>query len=65
MIAKAEMWFVVLMRNTIVRLEVNLLVGDPSLAKKELNWEASTSLEELCTMMVESDLDKVTVGESF
>jgi len=37
--------------------EVDLLVGDYSKAKKELGWEPKTTVEELCKMMVESDLD--------
>lgn len=37
--------------------EVNELLGDPSKAKKELNWEPETSFEELVEMMVKSDID--------
>jgi GDPmannose 4,6-dehydratase len=36
--------------------EVEILVGDPSKARLELGWNPSTSLEELCRLMVESDL---------
>jgi GDPmannose 4,6-dehydratase len=36
--------------------EVELLIGDPSKAKKELGWEATTTLEQLCKSMVDSDL---------
>ena len=36
--------------------EVDLLVGDASLAKKVLGWEPKVSFEELIKMMVESDL---------
>jgi GDPmannose 4,6-dehydratase len=36
--------------------EVDLLVGDYSKAKKELNWETKTSFEELVQLMVEADL---------
>src|SRR6202008_1388367 len=32
--------------------EVELLIGDPAKAKRELGWEASTTLENLCRMMV-------------
>jgi GDPmannose 4,6-dehydratase len=35
--------------------EVDVLLGDPSKAKDKLGWEATTSLEELISMMVESD----------
>ncbi len=38
------------------RKEGNLHVGDPSLIKKELNWRAKTSFEELVEMMVKEDL---------
>ena len=36
--------------------EVDFLTGDASLAKKELGWKPKTTLEELCKMMVKSDL---------
>ena len=36
--------------------EVQTLLGDPSLAKKELGWTPTTSFNELVTMMVENDL---------
>ncbi len=36
--------------------EVDLLIGDPSKAAKKLGWKPETSLEELCRMMVEADL---------
>ncbi|MEM6751544.1 MAG: GDP-mannose 4,6-dehydratase [Cyanobacteria bacterium P01_C01_bin.38] len=36
--------------------EVDLLVGDASKAKKELNWERTVSFEELVKLMVEADL---------
>ncbi len=37
--------------------EVDLLVGDPSKARKDLGWEPKVSFEELITMMVKSDLE--------
>jgi GDPmannose 4,6-dehydratase len=37
--------------------EVDTLLGDPTLAKKELGWELKTSFEELVKEMVESDLE--------
>lgn len=59
--------------NTVVRVnplfyrpaEVDLLIGDPSKAERELGWKATTTLEELCQMMVESDLERVKDGRSF
>ncbi|BAP88423.1 GDP-mannose 4,6-dehydratase [Burkholderiales bacterium GJ-E10] len=45
--------------------EVDLLIGDPSKAKAKLGWEAKTSLEDLCRMMVEADLQRVDRGVSF
>lgn len=38
--------------------EVDLLVGKPEKAKKELGWEAKTGLAELCKMMVEADVKR-------
>lgn len=35
--------------------EVDLLIGDPSKAKRVLGWEAKTSLEELAHLMMEAD----------
>ncbi|MEC8733427.1 MAG: GDP-mannose 4,6-dehydratase, partial [Planctomycetota bacterium] len=37
--------------------EVDELLGDPSLARERLGWEASTSVEELAVMMAEHDLE--------
>ncbi|MGZ3183728.1 MAG: GDP-mannose 4,6-dehydratase [Telluria sp.] len=45
--------------------EVDLLVGDPTRAKRELGWEPKTTLESLCRMMVEADLSRVGRGYSF
>lgn len=45
--------------------EVDLLIGDASKAKRELGWEPTTSLEELCRMMVEADLRRNEAGFSF
>ena len=36
--------------------EVDLLVGDASKAKRELNWEPKTTFQELVGLMVENDL---------
>ncbi len=45
--------------------EVDLLIGNPEKAKRELGWEPKTSLEELCVMMVKEDLRRNEVGFSF
>lgn len=45
--------------------EVKLLIGNPAKAKEELGWEAKTTLEELCAMMVEADLRRNQEGFSF
>ena len=45
--------------------EVELLIGDPTKAKQELGWEAKTTLEQLCAMMVEADLRRNERGFSF
>lgn len=45
--------------------EVDLLIGDPAHARNVLGWKTSTSLEELCKMMVEADLRRNQQGFSF
>ena len=45
--------------------EVDLLIGNSEKAKTELGWEAKTTLEELCAMMVNADLKRVEKGVSF
>jgi len=45
--------------------EVDLLIGDSSRAKDELGWEPTTTLEDLCRMMVDADLQRNTRGVSF
>ena len=39
--------------------EVDLLIGNPQKARHELGWQASTTLEKLCSMMVEVDLRRL------
>ncbi|MGL4609134.1 MAG: GDP-mannose 4,6-dehydratase [Trueperaceae bacterium] len=39
--------------------EVDLLLGDPSKAKRVLSWQPQTTFEELVTLMVEADLKRV------
>lgn len=45
--------------------EVDLLIGSSCKAKEQLGWEAQTSLENLCEMMVKADLRRNTEGFSF
>ena len=45
--------------------EVDLLIGNPEKAKRELGWEPKTTLEELCQMMVDADLRRNEQGFSF
>jgi GDPmannose 4,6-dehydratase len=44
--------------------EVELLIGDASKAKEKLGWEAKTTLEELCAMMIAADLRRNKQGVS-
>jgi GDPmannose 4,6-dehydratase len=39
--------------------EVDLLIGDPTKAKKALNWEPKTSFKELVKIMIDSDVDQL------
>ncbi|MFX1736220.1 GDP-mannose 4,6-dehydratase [Paraburkholderia sp. A1RI_3L] len=45
--------------------EVELLVGNPAKAERELGWKPQTTLEQLCEMMVKADLRRNEVGHSF
>jgi GDPmannose 4,6-dehydratase len=40
--------------------EVDLLVADPSKAKKELGWEPQVNFEQLVKMMVDSDIERLS-----
>lgn len=59
--------------NTLVKVnprfyrpaEVDLLIGNPEKARRELGWEPKTTLEDLCQMMVEADLRRNSSGFSF
>lgn len=44
--------------------EVELLIGNPAKATNELGWQPQTSLETLCKMMVDADLERVKNGTS-
>ena len=43
--------------------EVEILLGDPTKAKKALGWELSVSFKQLIEMMVQSDLDKISAAK--
>ncbi|HJW56689.1 MAG TPA: GDP-mannose 4,6-dehydratase [Burkholderiaceae bacterium] len=45
--------------------EVELLIGNPAKAKASLGWAPETTLEQLCQMMVQSDLRRNERGFSF
>lgn len=45
--------------------EVELLIGNPAKAKAVLGWEPTTTLEQLCRMMVVADLARNERGFSF
>jgi GDPmannose 4,6-dehydratase len=45
--------------------EVELLIGDAQKAKNELGWQANTTVEELCKMIVNSDIRRNKNGTSF
>lgn len=45
--------------------EVDLLIGNPTKAYSELGWKATTTLEELCAMMVKADLARNEKGQTF
>ena len=45
--------------------EVDLLIGDPAHATEVLGWKPTTTLEQLCQMMVEADLRRNQAGFSF
>jgi GDPmannose 4,6-dehydratase len=41
--------------------EVDLLIGNPNKAKEILGWEAKTTFNNLVTLMIKADLEKVMV----
>lgn len=45
--------------------EVEQLIGDAALAREVLGWQAHTTLEQLCDMMVAADLRRNELGFSF
>ncbi len=42
--------------------EVDLLIGDPAKAKKQLGWAPEVSFEQLVEMMVKADLERLKAG---
>lgn len=40
--------------------EVDVLIGNPDKAQRELGWNSKTSLEQLCQMMVEADIRRIS-----
>lgn len=45
--------------------EVDLLIGNPEKALKKLGWKPETQLEALCDMMVQADLARNKIGQTF
>ena len=45
--------------------EVDLLIGNPQKAARVLGWKPTTTLEQLCEMMVRADLRRNEAGVSF
>ncbi len=43
--------------------EVDLLVGDPSRAEKELGWKPAVGFEKMIEMMVSHDIDRISRGQ--
>ncbi|MFY9709554.1 MAG: GDP-mannose 4,6-dehydratase, partial [Candidatus Cybelea sp.] len=39
--------------------EVDMLIGDPGKARRELGWEPEVGFEQLVTMMVEAELGRL------
>ena len=42
-----------------------VLIGDPAKAREKLGWSPSTTLEQLCQMMVDADMRRNQAGFSF
>jgi GDPmannose 4,6-dehydratase len=45
--------------------EVELLIGNPERAKQKLGWQPSTTLEQLCKLMVDADMKRNLDDRSF
>ena len=60
LIDKSSSQIIVKVDKTFFRpAEVDLLLGDSSLAKEDLKWEPTISFEQLIEMMVEYELEKI------
>lgn len=44
--------------------EVDLLLGDATKAEKELGWKPKTTMEELCSVMVQRDIERNQLGQT-
>lgn len=40
--------------------EVDLLIGNPGKAERELGWKSRTTMQQLCEMMVRADMERMT-----
>ncbi len=54
--------YVVVDQRFVRPAEVDLLLGDPSKACRDLGWEPSVSFEQLVHMMVDADLERLQAG---
>ena len=43
--------------------EVDLLIGDPSKAERELGWKPTVQLEQLCSMMIKADVERIALNK--
>ena len=43
--------------------EVDLLIGDPSKAERDLVWKPSVQLEQLCSMMIKADVERIALNK--
>jgi GDPmannose 4,6-dehydratase len=46
-------------------VEVELLIGSADKAREKMGWKPTTTLEQLCDMMVKADLQRNARGSSF
>jgi GDPmannose 4,6-dehydratase len=51
--------YVVVDENLLRPAEVDHLLGDPSKARRELNWEPTVGFEQLIQMMVDTDMERL------